>query len=449
MKMNRKKILIIDDDKDILTLLKIKLKNKNFDIKTETSPLNALEILTHEKIDLVLVDQNMSELTGLEFIEIVKERFSELPVILITAYGNIEDAVRAIKLGALHYITKPINYDELQHIIKNALELFSLKEEIEDLKKVLSEEIIAESYQMKTILDTAKKISPFDTTVLITGESGTGKEILAKYIHRNSKRKNKPFIAVNCGAIPEDLLEAELFGYKRGAFTGAYTDKAGIIEEANGGTLFLDEIGELPLNLQVKLLRVLQEGEIKPLGSSKTKKINVRFIAATNRNLEKMVQEGKFREDLYYRLNVIRIEIPPIRERKGDILPLAKFFIKKYCAKYNLPPKILSEEAISELLSYSWPGNVRELENLIERAVLINQDDVIKSFFENNVSKGYTKAKIKKFKEAKEEFEKKYLKNLLSISKGNISKASKISGLTRAQIYRMLDRHGLRKREDS
>ncbi len=439
-----KKILIVDDDKDILTLLKIKLRDKDLEIKTETSPLKALDIISNEKVDLILIDQQMPEITGLEFIEIVKEKYTELPIILMTAFGDIEDAVQAIKLGALHYITKPINYEELKHIVNQALELSSLKEEVKHLKNLLFEDFIAESQLMKGVIDTAKKVAPFDATVLITGESGTGKEVLARYIHKNSKRSDKPFIAINCGAIPDDLLEAELFGYKKGAFTGASSDKKGIIEEAEGGTLLLDEIGELPLNLQVKLLRVLQEGEIKPLGSSKAKKVNVRFIAATNKNLEELVKKGLFREDLFYRLNVISINIPPLRERKEDIIPLAKFFIKKYATKYSIKPKILSEKAISELIEYNWPGNVRELENIIERTMLISQGDVIQSIFDKNVSNGYTSLNVKKYKDAKNEFERNYIKNLLMLTEGNISKASKISGLTRAQIYRIMKRHNIK-----
>ncbi len=444
--MVKKKILIVDDDKDILTLLKIKLKNKNLEIEAETSPLKALEKIAEEKISLVLIDQKMPELTGLEFIEIVKERYPELPVILMTAFGDIEDAVKAIKLGALHYITKPINYDELQHIINQALEITTLKEEVKTLKNVLFDEIVAESTTMKAVLETAKKIAPFDATVLITGESGTGKEVLAKFIHKNSKRKNKPFIAVNCGAIPGELLEAELFGYKKGAFTGATSDKKGIIEESNGGTLLLDEIGDLPVNLQVKLLRVLQEGEIKPLGSSKSKKVDVRFIAATNKNLEELVKKGEFREDLFFRLNVIRIEIPPLRERAEDIIPLSEFFIKKYSLKYNVEPKTLTDRAKSELLNYKWPGNVRELENIIERVVLMTTGNTVDTIFNNqSVSDRYIKMTFKKYKDAKEEFERNYIKNLLIISENNISKASKISGLTRAQIYRIMKRYGINK----
>ncbi|WP_297453599.1 sigma-54 dependent transcriptional regulator [Persephonella sp.] len=437
--MIKRKILIVDDDKDILSLMRIKLKNESFLVKTENSPLKALDIISSEEIDLIIVDQQMPEITGLEFIEIVKEQYPEMPIILMTAYGQIEDAVKAIKIGALHYITKPINYEELKHVINQAFEITSLKEEIKNLKDIISDEIIVESKKMRDIIETAKKVAPFDATVLITGESGTGKEVIARFIHKHSKRAKKSFIAINCGAIPENLLEAELFGYQKGAFTGADFDKKGLIEEANGGTLFLDEIGELPLNLQVKLLRVIQEQEIKPLGSNKSKKINVRFIAATNKNLEKLVKIGAFREDLYYRLNVIKVNIPPLRKRKEDIIPLAQFFIKKYSLKYGIKPKTLSKKAEEDLLNYDWPGNVRELENTIERLLLTTSGNTIRKIFK----KSSTVDNLKKFRDAKEEFEKRYIEKLLEKTKGNISKASRISGLTRAQIYRYIKKYNI------
>ncbi len=434
-----KKILIVDDDKDILTLLSIKLKGEDFEIVTIPSPIKAIDYLSYQKVDLILVDQRMPELTGLEFVEIVKDKFEDIPIIVMTAHGHVDDAVKAIKAGAFYYITKPINYDELKALIQQGLEISSLKKEVKQLKEILEFNIVAESKALKDIIKTVEKIAPFDTTILITGESGTGKEVIAKLIHKKSKRSNKPFIAVNCGAIPEDLLESELFGYKKGAFTGATSDKKGLIEEADGGTLFLDEIGDLPLNLQVKLLRVLQEGDIKPLGASKPKKIDVRFIAATNKNLEKLVKEGKFREDLYYRLNVIHLEIPPLRKRKEDIIPLAKFFIKNVSAKYNIPPKMLSKRAEKQLLEYHWPGNVRELENIIERIMLTKNSSIIHSIFSSK------EKKPKSFYDAKEIFERTYIENLLNFTKGNISKASKISGLTRAQIYRLIKRHNIQK----
>lgn len=438
-----KKIIIIDDDRDILDLMRIRLKSYGYNIFTESSPIEALDRIQKYQFDLILLDQLMPELSGLEFIDLLKKRNIKTPVVLMTAYGSLEDAVLAMKKGAFHYITKPINFEELKIIIDQALELSDLKKELTELRSLLYKEIVAESSQMKKILETAKKIAPFDTTVLITGESGTGKEMIANFIHNNSLRKDKPFVAINCGAIPSDLLESELFGYKKGAFTGANTDKKGLIEEAEGGTLFLDEIGDLPIDLQVKLLRVLQEKEIKPVGSNKSKKINVRFITATNRDLKKMVEEGKFREDLYYRINVIPIHIPPLRERKEDIIPLARFFIKRFCSKYGIPQKKLSDNVKNKLLRYEFKGNVRELENIIERAVLTTEGEQIEDI-PINVSKRYNfSSDLKPFKKAKEEFEKNYLETLLTYTGRNISKASKVAGITRAQIYRMIKKYGI------
>ncbi len=433
------KILIVDDDKDILSLLSIKLKKEGFSITTENSPLKALEMVSLENFDVILLDQRMPEMNGIEFLSHIKHSNSEIPIIIMTAFAEIKDAVEAIKKGAYHFITKPIDFEELKIILQQALNFSLLKKEVKELKEIIKTDIIAESKQMKNILQQINKIAPFDINVLITGESGTGKEILAKYIHKNSKRKDKPFIAINCGAIPHDLLESELFGYTKGAFTGASSDKKGIIEEAEGGTLLLDEIGELSLDLQVKILRVLQENEIQPLGSNKPKKINVRFIAATNKNLEKLVKEGKFREDLFYRLNVISINIPPLRKRKDDIIPLAEFFLKKYSLKYNIPEKKLTDKAIQQLLNYSWKGNVRELEHAIERTLLVNNSSIINKIEGIPVSKSYTK--IKPFKEAKEEFERNYLETLLKETGWNISKASKISKKTRAEIYRLMKKY--------
>ena len=442
--VKEKRILIIDDDKDILTLMGIQLKKYGYQITTESSAFKALDRLSYENYDLILLDQKMPEIEGIEFIENIKNSslLSHIPVIIMTAFGNIEDAVEAMKKGAFHYITKPINFDELNLIIKQALNFSSLEKEVKQFKEIFSIDIIAESPQMKRIVRHIESIAPSDVTVLITGESGVGKEVVAKLIHKKSKRKNKPFVAINCGAIPKELLESELFGYVKGAFTGASSNKKGLIEEANGGTLFLDEIGELPIDLQVKLLRVLQENEIRPIGSNKSKEINVRFIAATNKNLEEMVKKGLFRKDLFYRLNVIPIHIPPLRERKEDIVPLAKYFIKKFCLKYNVPEKELTKNAIQQLLNYNWDGNVRELEHMIERAVIITNGNKIDNVLIKDVSNSYT---IRPYNDMKEEFEKNYLTNLLEYTNFNISKASKISGKTRAEIYRLMKKYNIKK----
>ncbi|RUM30662.1 MAG: sigma-54-dependent Fis family transcriptional regulator [Aquifex sp.] len=440
------RIVILDDDREALVILSKVLKKKFKDVYATTNPEEALSL--HLQTDLYLVDQKMPEMSGIEFLRNLKRLGSDVPVIIMTAYGSIEDAVKSVKEGAFHYVTKPVNSEELLNIVSKALENRKLKKRIKELEELLEFDVVAQSPVMKRVVEIAKRVANFDTTVLITGESGVGKEVLARYIHNKSRRKEKPFIAVNCACIPENLLEAELFGYEKGAFTGAYTSKKGLIEEANGGTLFLDEVGELPLSLQPKILRFLQEKELKPLGSTKVKKVNVRVICATNRNLEDLVKEGKFREDLYYRLNVIRIHIPPLRERKEDILPLALFFIKKLSKKYGIQEKKLSPSAVKELLSYEWKGNVRELENVIERTLLLTEGDTIEKIFldvpflERCESKKYT---LKPYKQAKEEFERDYLKKLMEISEGNISKASRISGKTRAEIYRLLKKYGFKK----
>jgi len=446
----KSKIMIVDDDKDILNLLKMSLSKRGLDVITESSPLTALEKISSEKIDVVILDKTMPEIDGLEILKHIKAFDESIQVIIMTGFGSIETAVEAIKLGAFHYITKPVNVDELEFLIKQALEHKTLKEENKRLKDLLSPKIITENPVMREIVSKAQKVSQFDTNILITGESGTGKEVLAKFIAQNSKRSDKPFIAINCGAIPGDLLESELFGYKKGAFTGANYDKKGLVAEAEGGTLFLDEIGELPLNLQVKLLRLIQEKEYIPLGETKPKKANVRFIFATNKDLQKLIREGSFREDLYYRINTIHFHLPPLRERKEDIIPLAKFFLRKFALKYEIPEKILSQTATSQLLDYHWPGNVRELEATIERTVLMEEAPVINFIhFENqDVSKRYEIPKpvnIKKYKEAKEEFDRNYYQNLLRITNWNITKAAKLSGKTRAEIYRAVKRLNLQK----
>ncbi len=435
------RILIIDDDKEFLKLFGLTLKKEGFSVLTSQNIENALSVLEKNDIDLIFLDQYLGETEGTEAISILKNKNPDIPVVILTAYGNLKDAIDAIKKGAFNYLTKPVDRDELNIVINQVKEITTLKKEISNLKDILSTDIIAESPVMKSIFKNAEKIAPFDITVLITGESGTGKEVLARFIHKKSKRSKEPFVAINCGAIPHELLESELFGYKKGAFTGANRDKKGLIEEADKGTLFLDEIGELPLDLQVKLLRVLEEGEIRPLGSTKSKKVDIRLIAATNRNLEKLVKEGKFREDLYFRLKVVHFHIPPLRERKEDIVPLAKLFIKKYSKKYGIPEKKLSEKAIQELISHDWKGNVRELEHLIEKTIIMSEGNSIETFDEISTEGIY----IRPFKEEKEEFEKNYLKRLLLISKGNISKASKISGKTRAEIYRLMKKYGINK----
>ncbi len=436
------RVLVLDDDEQILRIIKARLKKNFKEVFTTTSPQEALEVAG--RFDVALVDQKMPEISGTEFIEEVHKRFPDLPVIIMTAFGSIEDAIESIKKGAYHYVTKPVNFEELINLLNKAIEAKKLRERVRSLEGFLGMDLVAESPQMRSVLDTARKVAPFDTSVLITGDSGVGKEVVARFIHKNSRRSNGPFLAVNCAALPENLIEAELFGYKKGSFSGAYADKKGIVEEAEGGTLFLDEIGDLPLPLQAKLLRLLQEKEIRPIGSNRPRKVDVRILFATNRNLREMVEKGEFREDLFYRINVIHIHIPPLRERREDIIPLAYFFIKRSAEKFGVPVKELSEPAKRQLLSYDWPGNVRELENTIERSFILSEGDVIESIYfqeDTGVSESYTG--IKPYQQAKEEFERNYLKKLLEISEGNISKASRLSGKTRAEIYRLMRKYRL------
>ncbi len=440
------KVLVLDDDAQICKVIAHRLKGKFKEVITTTSPEEALRL--SGSADVILADQRMPETTGVEFMKKVHELDREIPVVIMTAYGSVEEAVESIKNGAFHYITKPINFDELENILKKAIEVRDLKRRLRSLEEFLELDIVAESPQMKEVLNVAAKVAPFNTTVLITGDSGVGKEVVAKYIHKKSPRAGRPFIAVNCAAIPENLLEAELFGYKKGSFSGAYTDKRGIVEEADGGTLFLDEIGDMPLALQAKLLRLIQEKELKPIGSNRAKKVDVRIICATNKDLKKLVNEKQFREDLFYRINVIHIHVPPLRERREDILPLAVFFIKRASEKFGIPPKRLSDRAKAQLLYHPWHGNIRELENAIERSLILSSGDTIEEIILEDEAESYQvqehpEQDILPFVEARNRFEREYLKKLLALSEGNISKASRLSGKTRAEIYRLLRKHGL------
>lgn len=363
------KILIADDEKSIRIVLKKFLTSRGHQVLEAENGKKVIEIVKKEPVDLIFLDLKMPKLSGLEVLEKVKD----IPVVVLTAYGTMDYTVKAVELGAADYITKPFSFEEIGEVLKK---LLTKKEEVEREEEPESG-IVGSSKVMQEVFKTVAKVARSSITVLITGESGTGKEVIARAIHNYSDRKEKPFVAVNCAALPANLLEAELFGYEKGAFTGAVSSKKGLFEQANGGTIFLDEIGELPLPLQAKLLRVLQEKEVRPIGSERSKKVDVRVIAATNRNLEEEVKKGSFREDLYFRLNIVKIELPPLRERKEDIVPLAHHFVKRFSKEFKLPPKELSADAVEFLLSYHFPGNVRELENMILRAMVLSSSDFI------------------------------------------------------------------------
>lgn len=370
------RVLVVDDEESIREFLNIMLRKEGYDVTCVEDGQKAIDILKKKSFEMIISDLQMPHVTGLELLKFVKENYPDLLFMLITAFGTTETAVEAMKAGAYDYITKPFKLDEVRINIANALRSKTLETENRSLKKELTKEysfqnLVGNSPVMHAIYDLIKRVSDTPTNVLITGESGTGKEMIAKAIHYNGLLKDRAFMSVNCGAIPETLMESEMFGHKKGSFTGAHVDKTGIFEAADGGTLFLDEIGELPLTIQVKLLRAIQERIIRRVGSTEDTQVSVRIIAATNRDLEQMVKAGTFRQDLYYRLNVIQIEAPSLRQRRDDIPILAKHFLKKYNERLNKNISGISQDALAVLKTYDFPGNVRELENIIERTVAL------------------------------------------------------------------------------
>jgi len=370
------RILIVDDEASLRDALARILTAEGYEVRQAGDGREALGILAASPFEFLLCDLRMPVMGGLDLLREITARKIPGTVIMMSAFGTVETAVEAMKLGAYDYVSKPFMSDEILLTLRKAAERERLRTENAFLRSEIEktarpEEILYASRPMEEVVRTAGKVKDYDATVLVTGESGTGKELVARLLHFGGRRKGKPFVAVNCGAIPETLLESELFGHRRGAFTEAKSDRAGLIEEAGGGTLFLDEIGELPLPLQTKLLRFLQEGEIRRLGDTETRKVNVRLVAATARDLEREVAGGRFREDLFYRLNVIRIHVPPLRERRDDIPLLAKHFLSHYCAKYGKREMLLSADALEAMASHEWRGNVRELRNLMERCALL------------------------------------------------------------------------------
>jgi two-component system response regulator PilR (NtrC family) len=376
------RILAVDDEESIREFLEIMLKKEGYEVTTAKDGAEAIDVLKKKSFDMVISDLQMPNVTGMELLKHVKDNYPDLVFMIITAFGTTESAVEAMKLGAYDYITKPFKIDEVRIVIGNALRSKNLEVENRALKKEMQKEfsfqnLVGNSEKMHQIYDLIKRVSQTPTNVLIIGESGTGKEMVAKAIHVNGPLKNKPFVTINCGAIPENLMESEMFGHKKGSFTGAIQDKVGLFEVADGGTLFLDEVGELPLSIQVKLLRAIQERVIRRVGATEDQKVDVRIVAATNRDLEQMVKDGTFREDLYYRLNVILIKVPPLRERADDISLLAKHFLQKYSTRFGKSVNGISDEAMKILKKYDYPGNVRELENIIERTVALEAGSTI------------------------------------------------------------------------
>ena len=376
------RILVVDDEPAQRELVSGFLRKHGFDVVEAGGGREGVARFKHEPFDLVLTDQRMPDLSGLEVLEAVRSTSPETAVVIMTAYGTIETAVSAIRAGAADYLTKPLNLDELLHRVHRVRERLHLVTENRELREALTERhrvegIIGDSGQMQEVLSLVRRVAPSDATVLIRGESGTGKELIARALHYASPRAAGPLVKVNCAALVESLLETELFGHEKGAFTGAVASRKGRFELADGGSIFLDEIGDLPPHVQVKLLRVLQEREFERVGSSRPIKVDVRLLAATHRNLEALVREGRFRDDLYYRINVVTIMLPPLRERREDLPPLIEHFLRAFAEKNGKTVRGLTREAREALLRYDYPGNIRELENLMERAVVLTRDDVI------------------------------------------------------------------------
>jgi len=457
--MKKGNILVVEDEALQREILEDFLKKKDFQVYSAGNISEAKEILRTKDLDLVLLDWRLPDGEGLELLSFIKENYPHLPVIMITAFASIEHAVTSMKKGAYYYLAKPINLEELLLLIERALKEHKLVKEVTLLKERLKylskdllkehEEIIAESPAMKKVLSVVYKIAETEAPVLITGESGTGKEVIAKLIHELSPRKEGPFIKINCAAIPETLLEAELFGYEKGAFTGAVHSKPGLFELAEGGTLFLDEIGEMPLSLQAKLLRVLQDNTFRRLGSLKELKVNFRLITATNRDLQKMIEEGTFREDLYWRLNVIHLHLPPLRERKEDLLPLVNYFIEKFNKKYRKEIKGVSQEALSALYHHPFPGNIRELENRIERGIILAESEILTKedlgFGEVSGEKDNLLEKLMSLplETAVETLEKIRIQRAMDEAQGIKAKAARILGITERMLRYKLEKYQL------
>lgn len=452
--MKKYSILIIDDEKSQRDVLSGYLKKKGYTIFIAISGEDGIKIAKENLIDIILSDFKMPDMTGIEVLEEVKKMNPEISFIMITAFGTVENAVRAMRLGADDYISKPVDLDELDILIDKIIGHKDLKSENEMLKTQLQEKyrisaVISESPNMASVINIAVRVAESKATVLITGESGTGKEVIAKSIHYLSSRKDKPFVAVNIPALSATLIESELFGHEKGSFTGADKMSKGRFELADKGTIFLDEIGDIPLATQVKLLRVLQEQQIERVGSAEGIYIDTRIITATNQNLDKKIKDGTFREDLFYRLNIVSINIPPLRERKEDIIPLIEFFIKKYSEENHKKDIEISKEALDRLLKYNYPGNVRELENIIERAVVLSRRNVVsvddlpfgvKDLVEEERLDDLTSGTLSEQVEA---LEKKMIYNALKKTNGNQTQAGKLLGLTERNLRYKLNKYNI------
>lgn len=446
------KILVIDDEESMCNFMEIMLSKEGYAVDKTTSPKKGISLLKDKNYDLVIADLQMPEMTGIDVLKEVKAFKTEQEIFVMTAYASVDTAIEAMKQGAADYITKPFKVDEIKLAIEKAINRKRIISENAILKKQLQSEnsfdtIIGSSEAIAKLKKLARRIASSESTVLIRGESGTGKDLVARAIHHHSPRCGGPFVTINCAALPETLLESELFGHKKGSFTGAYKDKEGLFAVANGGTFFLDEIGNMPLSLQVKLLRVLEDKKITPIGHTQPIEVDVRLIAATNADLEDDVKANRFRADLFYRLNVIPIMIPPLRERREDISVLIEYFIAKYCSKSKIALKGISEEAMRILVAYPWPGNVRELENVIERALLLNRSDRLElSDFPEKLAEDTPAGLVSEVAPATptlESIEKAYIHYIMTQTEGRKAEAARILGIDASTLYRKIERYKL------
>ena len=442
MTMSKARILIVDDDPDLLRLLTFRLEGADYAVDSADSAERALARLSVATPQLVITDLQMSGMDGMALFENIHKSNPALPVIILTAHGTIPDAVAATQRGVFGYLTKPFDSKDLLQQVEKAVAVSGGRSHKVSGEADWRAGIITRSLAVESILGKAKLVAGSDASVLVRGESGTGKELLARAIHKASPRSAKPFVAINCGAIPEQLLESELFGHMKGSFTGAARDYKGLFQAAEGGTVFLDEIGDMPLPLQVKLLRVLQDKEIRPIGTTQTIPVDVRIISATHRNLEEAIKAGSFREDLYYRLNVVSFALPALCERREDIPVLATHFLNQLAERYKKPLNGFASEAMEILVKSAWPGNVRELYNVVEQAVALSTTSIITPALVDSAMRGQS-AELSSFESARSEFERDYLAKLLKITGGNVTQAAKLAKRNRTEFYKLLQRHHL------
>jgi two-component system response regulator GlrR len=431
------RILVVDDDPGLLRLLTIRLRAENYEVEAVESAALARAATSRFRPELVITDLRMDQMDGIGLLKELQSRYPGLKVIILTAHGTIPDAVHATQLGAFGFLTKPVDKQELLDQVQKALRISGFMDSDEDWRA----EIITRSSLVEEKLSQAHMVAGTDARVLITGESGTGKELLARAIHNASPRKTKPFVAINCSAMAENLLESELFGHVKGSFTGAVRDHQGLFQAADGGTLLLDEIGDMPMRLQVKLLRVLQENNIRPIGATDPIPVNVRVISATHRDLQQLMMSGQFREDLYYRLNVVHIEMPPLNRRREDIPLLVSHFLAQISNESGVR-KIYAPEAVELLATADWPGNIRQLANVVRQNVALSQTPIIPVELVQQ-SLGGTQSKLPSFDEARDEFTRSYLSQILQITGGNVSQAARLAKRNRTDFYKLLSRHQL------